>query len=78
MRSVRFWKTEAKLMSISERMFYRDAIETLLNWQVLRDEYGDLELIKRILDSEIQVQAVEPKLNSIYKHTSVQKNHPAI
>ncbi len=78
MRSVKFWKTEAKLMSISERMFYRDAIETLLNWQVLRDEYGDLELIKRILDSEIKTQAVEPKFHSIYKHTSVQKTHTAI
>ena len=77
MRSVRFWKMEAKLMSLSERMFYRDAIETLLNWQVLRDEYGDLELIKRILDSESQMQEVEPKLHSIYTHTRVHKNHPA-
>lgn len=54
MKSVKFWKMAAKELSMTEQIFYRDAIKTLFAWEVLRDEYPDLDLIMRILESEVQ------------------------
>jgi len=55
MKSVKFWKSAAKQLSLTEKMFFRDAIKTLLEWQVLKEEYLELDLIMRILESEIGI-----------------------
>jgi hypothetical protein len=59
MKSVKFWKMAAKELSLTEQMFFRDAIKTLLAWEVLKEEYQELDLIMRILDSEIQLNMPE-------------------
>jgi|GEM_PF-6891300 len=55
MKSVRFWQMAAKQLSLTERIFFRDAITALLGWQVLKEEYLELDLIMRILESEIKI-----------------------
>ena len=60
MKSVKFWKMEAKQLSSTEKMFFRDAIKTLLQWQILKDEYLELDLIMRILESEVKIVTPEP------------------
>jgi len=59
MKSVKFWQMAAKQLSSTEKMFFRDAIKTLLQWQILKEEYLELDLIMRILDSEIRVVTPE-------------------
>ncbi|MEJ2683800.1 MAG: hypothetical protein P8Z71_05340 [Candidatus Sulfobium sp.] len=60
MKPVRFWKMEIRRLSLTERMFFRDAIKTLLSWDKIGEECIELEVIRRILDSEIRVvQATE-------------------
>jgi hypothetical protein len=49
----------AKELSLTEQMFFRDAIKTLLAWEVLKEEYQELDLIMRILESEIQLNMPE-------------------
>ncbi len=53
MKSVKYWKMATKELSLTEQMFFRDAIKTLLAWQALKEEYLELDLIMRILESEI-------------------------
>ena len=55
MKSVKFWRIEVKTLSLTEKTFFRDAIKTLLAWQVLKEEYMELDLIMRILESEIRI-----------------------
>jgi hypothetical protein len=59
MKSVKFWKMTTKELSLTEQMFFRDAIKALLAWEVLKEEYQELDLIMRILDSEIQLHMPE-------------------
>ena len=59
MRSIKFWRMAVKELSLTERMFFRDAIKTLFAWDVLKGEYPDLDLIMRILESEIQLSTQE-------------------
>jgi hypothetical protein len=59
MKSVHFWKIEIKQLSLSERMFFRDAIRTLQEWPLLNDECLELNVVKRILESEIRLQEKE-------------------
>ena len=59
MRSVKFWQTAAKQLSSTEKMFFRDAIKTLLQWQILKEEYLELDLIMRIVESEIRIVTPE-------------------
>lgn len=61
MKPVRYWKMEIRQLSISERMFFKDAIRTLLTWDVLKDEYSELALIQKIIESEIQLNNQHPK-----------------
>jgi hypothetical protein len=42
-------------LSVTERMFFRDAIRTLLAWDLLKDECIELDLIRKILESEIKI-----------------------
>ena len=55
MKSVKFWKMKVRQLSLTERMFYRDAIKTLLSWDTMGEECAELEVISRIIDSEIRV-----------------------
>lgn len=55
MKSVKFWKTKVRQISLTERIFYRNAIKTLLSWDTMGEECIELEVISRILDSEIKV-----------------------
>ena len=55
MKPVKFWKMAIKQLSLTEKMFFRDALKTLLEWQVLKGEYLELDLIMRILESEIPI-----------------------
>jgi hypothetical protein len=55
MKSVKFWRIEVKTLSLTEKTFFRDAIKTLMAWQVLKEEYMELDLIMRILESEIRI-----------------------
>ena len=59
MRSVKFWQTAARQLSATEKMFFRDAIKTLLQWQILKEEYLELDLIMRIVESEIRIVTPE-------------------
>ena len=61
MKSVKFWQMAAKQLSWTEKMFFRDAIKTLLQWQILKEEYLELDLIMRILESEIRIVAPETR-----------------
>jgi hypothetical protein len=67
MRSIKFWRMAVKELSLTERMFFRDAIKTLFAWDVLKGEYPELDLIMRILESEIHLstQEVIPALTSL-------------
>lgn len=55
MKSIKFWQMAAQQLPLTERMFFRDAIKTLLEWQILKEEYLELDLILRILESEIRI-----------------------
>jgi hypothetical protein len=65
MKSIKFWRMEAKRLSLTEKMFFRDAIKTLLAWTTLKEEYIELDLIMRILESEIRVITPESAQRSV-------------
>ena len=60
MRFAKFWKMEIFELSLTERMFYRDAIRTLQAWKPLQEEFAELEMIKRMLEEEIHIPSVTP------------------
>ncbi len=60
MRFAKFWKMEIFELSLTERMFYRDAIRTLQAWGALKEEFVDLDLIRKMLEEEIRLPAVDP------------------
>jgi hypothetical protein len=60
MRFAKFWRMQVSDLSLTERMFYRDAIRTLQAWDTLKEEFAELELIRKILESEINVPSVNP------------------
>jgi len=55
MKTLKFWKMEVQQLSFTERMFLINAIKMLLTWEVLKEEYLELDLIKRLLETEIQI-----------------------
>jgi hypothetical protein len=55
MKSLKFWKMQIKQLSPSEKMFYKDVIDTLMDWRVLGEECLELIILKRMLASEIHV-----------------------
>ncbi len=55
MKFITFWRMQALELSLTERMFFRDAIRTLQTWEILKKEYAELELIKKILEAEINI-----------------------
>lgn len=60
MKFVTFWRMQALELSLTERMFFRDAIRTLQAWEIVKKEYADLELIKKILETEIHILPANP------------------
>ncbi len=58
MKFVNFWRMQALELSLSERIFFRDAIRTLQAWEIVNKEYAELDLIKKILETEINVLPV--------------------
>lgn len=63
MKSVNFWKMQIKELSITERIFFRDAILTMLSWEALKGEYLELDLIRRMLESDIRIKEFNPPDN---------------
>jgi len=55
MKSLKFWRMEVQQLSFTERMFLINAIKMLLTWKGLKEEYSELDLIRRILETEIQI-----------------------
>ena len=55
MKTLKFWRMEVQQLSFTERMFLINAIKMLLTWEVLKEEYSELDLIKRLLETEIQI-----------------------
>ena len=47
-------------LSLTERMFFRDAIRTLQAWEIVKKEYAELDLIKKILEAEIKILSINP------------------
>ena len=58
MRFIKFWKMQALELSLAERIFFRDAIRTLQAWEIINKEYAELDLVKKILDAEINILPV--------------------
>lgn len=61
MKKVKFWRMEIQQLSLTERMIFNTAIKKLLSWEVFREEYLELDLIRRLLESEIQISTPEVK-----------------
>jgi hypothetical protein len=76
MKSVRFWRREVLSLSLTERMFFRDAIRTLQSWDTIKEEYSELDLIRRILESELRmIEGRDPEeeareRNPLFRHHS--------
>lgn len=61
MKSLKFWRMEVQQLSFTERMFLINAIKMLLTWKGLKEEYSELDLIRRILETEIQINTSKAK-----------------
>ncbi len=75
MKSFRFWKMEVKQLSLTERIFFCDAIKTLFTWDLIREEYKELDFIKRILESEIRIVDHEPSKKIDGGGSSILRTH---
>lgn len=72
MRPFSFWKKQIHRLDYYEKTFFRDMIKTLLSWDILRKEVLELEIILKILESDIAFDKLnttemrdEEKINSI-------------
>ena len=74
MKKVRFWRMEIQHLSIPERMIFNTAINKLLSWEVFKEEFLELDLIRRLLESEIQVNTPELKVVKNNVLAKVKKN----
>jgi len=74
MKKVKYWRMEIQQLSLTERMAFIDAINTLLSWDVLKGEYLELDLIRRLLESEVQIHATEVKVDKINVLAKLKKN----
>lgn len=81
MKSVSFWRMQVRGLSLTERMFFRDAIKTVLSWETLQEECLELDVIRRILDSEIRIVQHREAKDSPERKSSLSKRqsfpHPA-
>lgn len=53
MKPFSFWKKQIHQLNYYEKTFFRDMIKTLLSWDILRKEVLELEVILKILESDI-------------------------
>ncbi len=60
MKFINFWKIQTLELSKTEKIFFRDAISTLQTWEIVKKEYAELELIKKILEAEINITPANP------------------
>ena len=72
MRFISFWKMQTLKLSKTERVFFRDAIIKLQTWEVVKKEYADLELIKKILEAGMDINTVDRP----DQETNTQVNNP--
>ncbi len=70
---ITFWRMQALDLSLTERMFFRDAIRTLQAWEIVKKEYAELDLIKKILETEIKILSVNPLEEEANKCGDIQK-----
>jgi hypothetical protein len=54
MKSISFWAREAQLLPALDREYLKEAIEMLLSWEPLRKEYGELDILRRMLEPEME------------------------
>ena len=66
MKSIKFWRTAIQQLSQPEMMRYQEAVQILLTWDILKKEYFELDLLKRILESEIYDKDDSPKRPSSF------------
>ena len=52
MKFVNFWTREIKQLSALERIYLTEAINSVLTWDVLKKNYGELDLIKKMLETQ--------------------------
>ena len=62
MKKVKFWRMEIKQLSLTERMIFTTAMNKLLSWEVFKEEFLELDIIRRLLESELQVNTPEIKV----------------
>ena len=62
MKKVKFWRMEIQQLSVTERMIFTTAMNKLLLWEAFKEEFLELDLIRRLLESEIQVNTPEVKI----------------
>jgi hypothetical protein len=62
---------EVQQLSMTERMFFRDVIKTLLAWELMKEECMELDLVRRILDSEIKVLDIGSPENKTNKTNAI-------
>jgi hypothetical protein len=53
MRPVSYWQKQIQHLNYYEKTFFRDMIKTLLSWDILKKEVLELDLILKILESDI-------------------------
>ena len=53
---------EIQQLSLSEKMIFTTAINKLLSWEVFREEFLELDLIRRLLESETELHTPEVKV----------------
>ena len=52
MKFVNFWTREIKQLSALEKIYLMEAFESVLSWGVLKKNYGELDLIKKMLEKD--------------------------
>ena len=66
MKSIKFWRTAIQQLSQPEMMKYQEAVQILLTWDILKKEYFELDLLKRIIESEMHMKDASRKRPSSF------------
>ena len=66
MKSIKFWRTAIQQLSQPEMMKYQEAVQILLRWDVLKKEYFELDILKRILEAEMYIKEARDKRSSSF------------
>jgi hypothetical protein len=62
MKKIKFWRMEIQQLSVTERIIFNTAINKLLSWEVFKKEFLEIDLIRRLLESEIQIHPPEARV----------------